>query len=133
MKRMIFAIIAGLFIVVIFSITTDTILEYTGFFPKEDAMAYNNSLLLIASLYRAVYGILGGYITAVMAKTDSLKAVWILGTIGTVLSLLGLIVMWNKGVLWYPVSLVVLSIPYSLIGRKFYLRRLAKKQPPVTS
>ncbi|MEO8151043.1 MAG: hypothetical protein ABI723_25645 [Bacteroidia bacterium] len=104
-------------------------MEKTGVFPSMESgeINFNNRLLLISSAYRAIYGILGGFITALTAQGKFMKAVIILGCIGTAISLTGLIVMWGKSTLWYPLSLVILSLPYTIIGGKIYEKYLLKK------
>jgi hypothetical protein len=135
MARLIIAIIAGLLVGIILSTTTDLLMVKLGIFPplESDQSAFSNRLLLIASAYRAVYSILGAYIIAVIAKEKYMKAVIIAGIIGTILALTGLIVMWekSKSALWYPISLIILAIPYSIIGAKIYERFKSRKSGTV--
>jgi hypothetical protein len=135
MARLIIAIIAGLLVGIILSIATDLLMVKLGIFPpfESDQSAFSNGLLLVASAYRAVYSILGALVIAVIAKEKYMKAVIIAGIIGTILALTGLIVMWekSKSVLWYPISLVVLAIPYSLLGAKIYERFKLRKSSTV--
>ena len=127
--RLVISVILGLLTTVILSIATDVTMEKTGVFPSIESgeVNFNNRLLLIASIYRAVYGILGGLVTALIAKEKFMKAVIILGCIGTAISLTGLMVMWGKSTLWYPLSLVILSLPYTIIGGKIFEKYLLRK------
>ena len=128
MKKLIFGVLAGLITTVVLSITTDILMYASGIYPpvETEKFNYDNKLLLIASVYRAIYGILGGFIAAIIAKEKYKKAVIILGSIGILLSLIGLIAMWGKSAPWYPVSLIVLSLPYTLVGGQIYKKIFLK-------
>jgi hypothetical protein len=77
----------------------------------------------LATVYRVVFGVLGGNITAWLALNRPMVHALILGAIGTVASMAGAVATWNKGLgaHWYPVALVVLAMPQSWLGGK--LRR----------
>jgi hypothetical protein len=131
MARLIVAIITGSLITIILSITTDMIMVSLGVFPPLDSgeFNFNNRLLLIAFFYRSVYSILSAFVIALIAKEKYRKAVLISGIIGTVIGLIGLVVMWekSKAAWWYPVSLVVFAIPLALLGGKIYKKYMLKK------
>jgi hypothetical protein len=58
-----------------------------------------------------------------------MKHALILGAIGTVLALAGLLATWNTGLgpRWYPVALVVLSIPQCWAGAKLYVAQVTSR------
>ena len=63
--RSIGAVLAGFLACAILSIATDVVLEALKLFPPQDQPGlYTDSLLLIATAYRTLYTILGGYLTA---------------------------------------------------------------------
>jgi len=79
-------------------------------------------LWMLATAYRIVYGIVGGYIAALLAPNRPIGHALALGIIGVGLSTLGVVGMWNEGPefgpKWYPLALVAISIPCSWIGGK---------------
>ena len=86
----------------------------------------SGGLFLLATAYRAVLQVLGGYLTARLAPSRPMRHVWILAFIGLAMSLLG-VLAWTvmgpeAGPLWYPLLLVVLTIPTLWIGGRIHLR-----------
>lgn len=84
--------------------------------------------LAVATIYRAIFSILGFYVTARMAPSNPMKHALILGVIGVVFSAIGAITTWNRGPAfgphWYPVALVIIALPCAWLGGKiFELRR----------
>jgi hypothetical protein len=88
---------------------------------------HDSGLLLMAFTYRAIFAIAGAYITALIARESAMKAVWILGIIGSLLWLAGSIAMWEFAVPWYNILGVLTGVPFSLLGGKLYQRRLSLK------
>ena len=122
--RSILAVIAGL--IFIFAVTTivDVVLHVTGFYgPWTQPLTDNQSAVAFA--YRIVISIAGCYLTARLAPQNPMKHALILGAIGVVLSALGAAVTWNRGLgpHWYPLSLVVISIPCAWVGGKIAAAR----------
>ena len=81
----------------------------------------NNSLgLMLATVYRTIYGVAGSYITARLAPYRPMQHALAGGVVGLILSTVGAAVTWNKGPAfgphWYPVSLVVLALPTAWAG-----------------
>lgn len=109
------AVFAGILAIVILSIATDALLEATGILPKRGAPV-PDKLLMLATVYRTIYGVVGGYVTARLAPSRPLKHAVILGLIGIVLGTLGAVVMWDKGSHWYPIALIVLAVPQCWAG-----------------
>jgi hypothetical protein len=125
--RSIFAVSAGFVAVVILSIGTDVVLRMLGIFtPLERSMS--NSLFLLATVYRTIYGIVGAYLTARLAPGKPMKHALIGGAIGFVLAALGAAMAWNHpefGPHWYPVALVLTAMPGAWIGGRLALTRQA--------
>ena len=121
------AVVAGAVVGVILSIGTDEALVKAGIFtPIGKPMS--DSLLLLATLYRTVYGVLGSYVTARLAPSRPMRHAMILGAIGTAVSVAGVVVTWNRvaefGPHWYPLALVVLAMPQSWLGGQIRVRQL---------
>jgi len=112
------AVIAGIAALVILSMITDSILEKTGIM-KTDSFDENPVwLIAIIILYRTVFNTLGCYLTARLAPSKPMKHAIILGIIGFVLTIVGAIAMWHLPPHWYPISLIVLTLPAAWLGGK---------------
>ena len=114
------AILAGFIAVFILSVVTDLILEKTGFFPPQTQI-HAWWLLMIALIYRTIYTVIGGYITASLAPNHPIRHALILGILGLIFGTLGVIANLDKSTpstLWYPIMIVVLSVPSVWFGGK---------------
>ena len=128
--RSIGAVLAGMLAVVILSLGTDLALHAAGIFPAlGDRMSDN--LLVLATVYRTIYAVLGGYITARLAPNRPMQHALLNGLIGVALSTLGAVVTWNRalGPHWYPLALVVTALPTAWLGGKLRLMQLGSNQP----
>jgi hypothetical protein len=109
------AILAGFLLVFILSIATDLIMVKVHVFPSPaEPYAYLPWMLVLALVYRSVYTVLGGYITALLAPDHPIRHVMILGLIGVVIAILGTIANWSKAIVsgtWYPITLIILTLP----------------------
>jgi hypothetical protein len=111
----------GLLVVVLLSIATDGLLNKVGVFPTQ-GQPMSNQLLLLATVYRTVYSILGCYVTARLAPSRPMLHALVLGGIGFILSAAGAIATWNGGAeyaaKWYPLTLIAISLPTAWLGGK---------------
>src|SRR5688572_31559644 len=96
------AILAGLLFIGITHTIIDAILENTGVLPKGN-LYVSTPLILFVIFYRAVFSLIGCYLTAKLAPKNAMKHALILGGIGTLLSVTGAIVTadMNLGPAWY--------------------------------
>ena len=80
----------------------------------------DDRLALLASSYRFVISVAGGWLTARIAPRAPMKHAVILGVVGVVLGLVGVIATWNLGLgpRWYAISLPILAIPECWAGGK---------------
>jgi hypothetical protein len=127
--RSIGALLAGMFAGVILSLGTDVVLHAMSVFPPwGESMVGFDGPLLLATIYRTVYGVAGSYLAARLAPDRPMLHSMILGIVGLVLSIVGTIVTWNKGPAfgphWYPLALVVLALPQSWAGGKLRVLQL---------
>ena len=122
--------LAGFFATFILSIGTDLLLHAAGVFPPW-GRPMSNALFALATAYRTVYTVAGGYITARLAPNKPMGHVWTLGVIGLLAAIAGTAATWNKGPefgpKWYPVALVVLAIPSVWLGGKLAQRAIVRK------
>src|SRR5262249_45130490 len=111
------AILTGFVVVVILSIGTDVVLHLAGIFPKlGEPMA--DSLLVWATIYRTIYGVIGSYLTARLAPERPMMHALIGGAIGFVIATAGAVFTWNRGfgAHWYPVALIIGALPTAWLG-----------------
>ena len=116
MIKSIIAVVAGFLTVVVLSTGTDYVLQHVSVFPPISQGAYATWMLAVALLYRTVYTILGGYMTASLAPQNAMKHVWVLAILGQIGGIMGVIAGWNLSAHWYPIALAVLAIPSVWIG-----------------
>jgi hypothetical protein len=122
------AIIAGLLAIVVLSIATDILVEQLGLVPPANKGTFSTNMFIIALIYRSIYAISGGYLTAKLSPQKPLKHSSILGIIGFVLSLLGTIAMWDKGSHWYSILLTITAFPTTWFGGKLFLKNKQNDQ-----
>jgi hypothetical protein len=129
--RSVWAVLAGLLVVIVATTLVDIVLHVAGVFPPMK-QAINDALALLATSYRIVIGLGGAWLTARLAPRDPMRHAMILGAIGTVLALVGVVATWNLGLgpRWYPIALVVLAIPQSWAGAKVLELQTGKRERP---
>jgi peptidoglycan/LPS O-acetylase OafA/YrhL len=119
--RSIWAIAAGFLAVAVLSTLMDVVMHSTGVFPPWGE-PMPDGLFVVATAYRVVFTVLGGYLAARLAPQNAMKHVMILGAIGLVAATAGLIATWNQGPAfgpkWYPIALVVTALPCVWAGGK---------------
>jgi len=118
------AIFAGIVLGIVLSIGTDVLLRLAGVFPPL-GQQMSSGLLLLATVYRTVYGVVSSYTTARLAPQKPMAHVLILGLMGLAANALGTVSTWNKGPAfgphWYPIALTVLALPTAWLGGKLWL------------
>ena len=117
--RSIGAVLAGLLAIIVLSIGTDLVLEAIRVLPRF-GQPVASRLLLLATAYRAVYGVAGSYIAARLAPNRPMLNALALGVVGVALSTAGALATWNKGPAfgphWYPLALIVIAMPCAWMG-----------------
>jgi len=89
-------VFAGFFATVILSIGTDLLLHAASVFPRW-GQPMSNALFALATAYRTIYTVAGGYITARLAPNKPMGHVLTLGVIGLLAAIAGAVATWNKG------------------------------------
>ncbi len=126
--RSIGAILAGFITVFVLSVVTDLVLEKIGFFPPAtEPESYVWWMLLIALIYRSIYSVAGFYLTATLAPNRPMRHSIVLGIIGTLFAALGAIANWNLSANWYPVLLVLVTLPCAWLGGRLAESRKSKQ------
>jgi hypothetical protein len=123
------AVLAGLVFTIVVSTGLDFLMHSSGVFPEntvEKVPEMTTAQWLIATSYRLVAAIGGGWITAQLAPARPMFHALVLGGIGTFLALLGLVGAWiaspKLGPLWYPALLVITALPCTWLGARLNRR-----------
>jgi hypothetical protein len=132
--RSVGAVLAGIVVGVILTIGTDVVLHAIGVFPAwGQSLAGFDGALLIATVYRTVYGVVASYITARLAPDRPMAHALAGGVVGLAVSILGAVLTWNKGPAfgphWYPLALVVLAMPQAWAGGTLRVMQLRERRP----
>ena len=112
------AILAGMITGAILSIGTDFVLETIGIFPPPNKGFFIWWMLVLALIYRGVYTVAAGYVTATLAPNQPMRHAIILGIIGVIVTILGSIANWEKSSVWYPIALILITLPCTWLGGK---------------
>jgi hypothetical protein len=119
--RSVGAVLAGLVAIVVTHTGIDAILHATGVFPPA-GYAMSDALFGLATSYRVLFSVLGAALTAYLAPARPLKHALVLGSIGVVGSFAGLLATVGRGPefgpLWYPLALILTSLPACWLGAK---------------
>lgn len=131
--RSIGAVLAGFFAVIILSLATDVVLHATGIYPPWfQPMA--DGLWILATVYRIVYGVAGGYITARLAPDRPMAHALALGLAGLALSIAGVAANWNKGPeygpKWFSLAVIAMAIPCAWVGGRLLTSPLRARAEP---
>lgn len=125
--RSIGALIAGFLAVIILSLGTDIALHAIGVAPPLGERM-SDALLLLAVVYRTLYGVAGSYITARLAPDRPMQHALLGCGIGLVLSIVVGVATWNRvpslGPHWYPLALIATALPSAWVGGKLRLMQL---------
>ena len=123
------SVLLGLIVVVVLSIATDVLMHATGIYPPW-GQPMNDSQFAVATVYRSIYAVIGSYISAQVAPIHPMQHALALGIVGFVIALAGLIATWDGGPefarKWYPIALVLISIPCGWLGGKFQERKSSR-------
>jgi uncharacterized MnhB-related membrane protein len=127
--RSIGAILAGVVVGIVLSLGTDIVLHVIGVFPPwGQSMVGFDGPLLLATVYRAIYGVAASYVIARLAPDRPMAHALVGGVLGLAAGTLGAILTWNKGPAfgphWYPIALIVLAMPQAWVGGQLRVMQL---------
>ncbi len=115
------AVLAGFVSVAVLSVATDAMLEAAGVFATQtQPEATMPWMLAVALVYRSVYTIIGGYITARLAPTSPMKHVVVLMILGGLGGIGGVVNGWGYGNHWYPIALAVTGPVFVWVGGRYF-------------
>lgn len=126
--KSVWAVVAGVLVVVVASTLVDIVLHLAGVFPPA-GQPLSDALAILATSYRVVISIGAAWLTARLAPSRPMKHALILGVVGVVLGLVGVVVTWNMGLgpRWYAILLAVLAIPQCWAGGWLYERQSGRR------
>jgi hypothetical protein len=121
--------LAGIATAVVPTLAADAIAYRAGLYPPA-GQPIGDLPFVAATAYRVLFGVAGGYVTARLAPNHPMAHSMILGAIGLLVAIVGALATWNRGPEfgphWYPVALVILSLPQSWAGAKLWLAQTAR-------
>jgi len=120
--KSILAVVAGFLTVAVLSTVTDEILHATGIMPRLTVLPTHDALL--ALVYRSVFTVLGGYVTAALAPKNAMTHVWVLAAIGLLGGISGIMVAVTAGYgpAWYAWAIAIEAVPLVWLGGKLAKR-----------
>lgn len=117
--RSICAVAAGFLVVFVLSTVTDVLMHATGIFPPW-FQPMDASLWVLATAYRVIYTVLGGYVAARLAPDRPMRHALVLGFIGLAVALAGALATLGRGPEfgppWYAFGLVLTALPCCWLG-----------------
>lgn len=116
------AILSGLLLGAVLSIGTDFLMDKMEIMSMENFKQTSLFVIFIVMVYRFIFNVIGCYLTAKISPNKPMKHVIIIGIIGTVLSILGSLVMWDKAIPFYNIGVILISFPSAWIGGKLFIK-----------
>jgi len=123
--RSILALLAGIVVGIVLSVGTDLGLHAIGVVPAQSEL-WPNQLLVLATAYRSIYGVIAAYVIARLAPNRPMGHALVAGALGLLVSTLGAVGAWDStiGQHWYPVTLALTTLPTAWVGAKLRLMQL---------
>jgi hypothetical protein len=112
------AVLAGVVVVVAFSMAMDMAVVKLGLFPAPPVRP-PDGLFLEPLVYRSALAVLGAYITARLAPRAPVVHALVLGGLGVAVSLTGAVMTAGRtdlGPAWYSWALVISTLPLTWLG-----------------
>jgi hypothetical protein len=127
--RSVGAVLAGLLVNIVVVGALEQVLRATGIFPSMgQPMADQQWAIALAN--RVVFAVVGGWLTARLAPAGPMRHVVVLGGIETVLSVLFVLINWNKGPEfgphWFGISVAITCVPLAVLGGMLGAKRIAR-------
>ena len=124
--RSVLAVTAALVANAALSLASDQLLHTLGVHPPWGEPMHEPEVNLLALSYRAVLGVVAGYLVARMAPSAPVRHATILGLIAVALSAIGAVVGITHpeiGPAWYPILLAIVAYPTVRLGAALHERR----------
>ncbi|MES2566898.1 MAG: hypothetical protein V4565_08525 [Bacteroidota bacterium] len=118
--RLILSVIAGIITTLLLTATTHIVLNTIGKHPPLFKPMLDDRQVQFALFYHSIFAIAGAFVTAMIAKNQSRRAVFILGTKELFMWLVGTFILYDHSPTWYNITKALLGIPLALLGGKIY-------------
>ena len=120
------AVIAGFVVTAGLSTVGDGVMTLAGVFPGH-GQVLSEPMFVLATAYRALFTVAGGYATARLAPDRPMRHAWVLAGIGLVAGLGGVVAYFvvggpQMGPAWYALSIPAEAIPCVWAGAWLALR-----------
>lgn len=119
-------VLGGLVTTVVLSVATDAAMHASGVFPPM-GQPMADALFVLPLVYRSGFGVVGGYVAALLASRRPLLHVAVLGLVGLMFSVFGAVATWDAGPefgpKWYPLAVVAIAFPTTWWGGLLRVRR----------
>ncbi len=127
MLRSILAVIAGSVVWMITALGMDSILMALApsLFDANGRVESVPALLFMA-FYSVLFSILGGYVTALLARRRELLHAFILGLLQLAMGIAATIKFWDTAPLWFHLLILVLLVPANVFGGQLRIRQKRK-------
>jgi peptidoglycan/LPS O-acetylase OafA/YrhL len=121
------AVAAGFLLTAVASTAADAVMHAAGIFPSSPR-TMSDPLFALASAYRALFTVVGGYATARLSPDRPMRHAWILAGIGFVAGLAGVAAYYviggaELGPAWYAISIPIEAIPCVWLGARLATTR----------
>jgi hypothetical protein len=121
------AVAVGLIVTAGAATAMDAVMYSAGIFPHQ-AQAMGDNLFALATAYRALFAIAGGYATTRLAPSKPMLHAWALAGIGLAAGLAGIAAYFvagagRTGPGWYPILVAAEALPCVWIGGQLALHR----------
>jgi hypothetical protein len=119
-SRIIIAVMAGILTTFVLSAATDFIMSIMGLHPPLLKPMYDDAQAQMTLMYHSMYAVAGAFVTAMIAKKHSRKAVLILGAKELVIWLIVTFILYDQAPTWYTTLKALLGIPLAMLGGRLY-------------
>lgn len=127
--RSIVAFVVGIALTVFLSVVTDEIFVSLGLIGRGTLWGVPSLTILAIVIYRTIYNVIGAFVIAKLAPRNPMKHIYIMGVLGTLISIMGAMVNkgMNLGPEWYCWVLVFLAFPSAWLGGWLYMKHKEHK------
>jgi hypothetical protein len=117
MMRSFWAVVAGFLFIMVLSLGADKIMmSMSPWAFNANGGTTNMAILLLMTVYVAVFAVVGSYLTARLAPSAPMKHALILGVLGLIFSGIGTAKMWDTAPAWFHIINLALVLPYAWYG-----------------
>jgi hypothetical protein len=123
-------VLVGVVVALVLTLVTSGMLAANGTLPPADVAARNTRALLIVTLYRALFAIVGSHLAARLAPTGNPRIPYALavGMVLLALNAVGAVTTRGQVPLWYSLTAIALTVPCAILGGATAVRAMEKRK-----